>query len=103
MVGNLAGAFTNVYFLAMQLPKNKFIGTAAWLYLVINLVKYPFHIFVWKTVNSVSIVNSLMLIPAVIIGIFLGIKLVGKIGEKWYRRFIIIMTFLGALALFLNK
>ena len=29
MVGNLAGAFTNLYFLAQKLPKNEFIGTAA--------------------------------------------------------------------------
>jgi len=32
MVGNLAGAFANIYFLAMRLPKNEFIGTAAWLF-----------------------------------------------------------------------
>ena len=29
MVGNLAGAYSNIYFLAMRLPKNTFIGTAA--------------------------------------------------------------------------
>ena len=102
MVGNLAGAFTNVYFLAMQLPKNRFIGTAAWLYLLLNLFKLPFHVFVWKTVNADSLIKSSVLVPAVILGIFVGIKLVGKIPEKWYRRFIIVMTFLGALALFLR-
>ncbi len=32
MVGNLAGAFANIYFLAMQLPKRAFIGTSAWLF-----------------------------------------------------------------------
>ncbi|MBT8320927.1 MAG: sulfite exporter TauE/SafE family protein, partial [Eudoraea sp.] len=39
MLGNLAGAFTNLYFLAMRLPKNEFIGTAAWLFMITNLVK----------------------------------------------------------------
>ena len=34
MIGNLAGAFSNIYFLAMRLPKNHFIGTAAWLFLL---------------------------------------------------------------------
>jgi hypothetical protein len=29
MIGNLAGVFANLYFLAMRLPKNEFIGTAA--------------------------------------------------------------------------
>ena len=37
MIGNLAGSFVNVYLLAMRLPKNEFIGTAAWLFLIINV------------------------------------------------------------------
>ena len=36
MLGNLAGAFSNIYFLAMRMPKNDFIGTAACVFLVIN-------------------------------------------------------------------
>ena len=35
MIGNLAGAFSNIYFLAMRLPKNEFIGTAAWLFFIL--------------------------------------------------------------------
>jgi hypothetical protein len=45
MMGNLAGAFANLYFLAMWLPNNEFIGTAAWIFLVINLFKLPFQAF----------------------------------------------------------
>lgn len=51
MIGNLAGAFSNVFFLAMRLPKQAFIGTAAWLFFLINLFKLPFHIWVWKTIT----------------------------------------------------
>ena len=43
MVGNLAGAFSNIYFLAIKLPKNQFIGTAAWLFFFINLFKICFY------------------------------------------------------------
>ena len=49
MIGNLAGSFADIYFLAMRLPKNEFIGTAAWLFFIINVFKLPFHIFIWKT------------------------------------------------------
>ena len=55
MIGNLAGAFSNIYFLAMRLPKNNFIGTAAWLFFLINSFKVPFHIWSWETINSKSI------------------------------------------------
>ncbi len=61
MLGNLAGAFTNLYFLAMRLPKNEFIGTAAWLYLITNLVKLPLHIFVWETISWESLLINLKL------------------------------------------
>ena len=48
MIGNLAGAVTNIYFLSMHLPKNVFIGTSAYVFFIINLFKIPFHIWVWK-------------------------------------------------------
>ncbi|HET7897202.1 MAG TPA: sulfite exporter TauE/SafE family protein, partial [Flavisolibacter sp.] len=61
MLGNLAGAFSNLYFLALRMPKNNFIGTAAWLFLVINLFKLPFQVFVWKNVTGQSLRVDLFL------------------------------------------
>lgn len=102
MVGNLAGAFSNIYFLAMRLPKNEFIGTAAWLFLIINLVKLPLHIFVWKTITPEIIQTDLWLLPALVLGLFIGVRLVRKIREKLYRRLILILTALGAVLLLLR-
>lgn len=51
MLGNLAGAFSNLYFLAMRLSKNDFIGTAAWIFLFMNLFKLPFQVFYWKNIT----------------------------------------------------
>src|SRR5690606_8330896 len=36
MIGNLATSVVAIYFLTMRLPKNAFIGTTAWFFLVIN-------------------------------------------------------------------
>ena len=99
MVGNLAGAFSNIYFLAIKLPKNEFIGTAAWLFFIINLFKVPFHIWVWETINLESIKISLTLVPAVISGLLLGVFLVKKINNDKYRKLILIFTGLGGLAI----
>ncbi|HEY1200816.1 MAG TPA: sulfite exporter TauE/SafE family protein [Niastella sp.] len=55
MLGNLAGAFSNIYFLAMRLPKNDFIGTGAWIFLIINLFKLPFQVFYWKNITTSSL------------------------------------------------
>lgn len=102
MVGNLAGAFSNIYFLAIKLPKNEFIGTAAWLFFIINLFKVPFHIWSWGTINWVSFQISISLIPAVIAGFGLGVYLVKKINNEKYRKLILILTGLGGLAILLQ-
>src|SRR5690606_25412526 len=97
MVGNLAGIFSNIYFLAMRLPKNQFIGTAATLFLIVNVFKLPFHIFIWKTITPATLVLDLKLLPALSIGLFVGIKLVKIIHEKHYRKMILVLTAIGAL------
>ena len=99
MIGNLAGAFTNIFFLAMRLPKNEFVGTAAWLFLITNLFKLPFHIWVWHTISEESLAINLRLLPAIFFGLFLGVVLVKKINEKNYKRFILIVTAIGAIAI----
>ncbi len=52
MIGNAAGAITSIYLLAMRLPKNSFIGTVAWFFLIINLLKVPLRIFFWKNISA---------------------------------------------------
>ncbi|MEE3085941.1 MAG: sulfite exporter TauE/SafE family protein [Bacteroidota bacterium] len=100
MVGNLAGVFSNIYFLAIKLPKNEFIGTAAWLFFIINLFKVPFHIWSWGTINPASFQISLSLIPAVILGFMFGVSIVKKIKNDRYRQLILLLTGLGGLTIF---
>ena len=103
MLGNLAGAFSNIYFLAMRMPKNDFIGTASWVFLVINLFKLPFQVFFWKNITPESLYTDLFLLPSVLIGFWIGVKIVSKIKEDNYRKVVIVLTFLGALAIFFKK
>ena len=102
MIGNLAGPISNIYFLAMRLPKNEFIGTGAWLFFIINVFKLPFHFFVWKTVTKESLVLNLTLIPAIVIGFFIGARLVKRISNVNYRRFIIVVTSIGGVLMLLR-
>ncbi|WP_299533430.1 sulfite exporter TauE/SafE family protein [Ulvibacterium sp.] len=97
MIGNLAGAFANIFFLAMRLPKNEFIGTAAWLFLIINVFKLPFHIWSWGTITWESVLIDLRLVPGIFIGLYVGVRLVKIIREGFYRKMILILTALGAV------
>jgi uncharacterized membrane protein YfcA len=99
MIGNLAGPIANIYFLAIRLPKNEFIGTAAWLFFIINIFKLPFHFFVWKTVSVETLVLNSVLVPVLLLGFFMGVSLVKLISNLHYRRFILAVTAIGALIL----
>jgi len=103
MLGNLAGAFSNLYFLAMRVSKNNFIGTAAWLFLVINLFKLPFQVIYWKNINADTLKTDLILLPALIIGFGLGVVIVKRIHEEQYRKVVIVLTLIGAAVIFLKK
>ena len=97
MLGNLAGAFSNLYFLAMRLEKNDFIGTAAWIFLCMNLFKLPFQIFYWKNITIQSFQMDAALLPTLALGFIVGLKLVNKVKEIHYRKLIIVLTLIGSL------
>ena len=97
MIGNLAGAFSNIFFLAVRLPKNQFIGTAAWLFFIINLFKLPFHIWSWGTITPDTLLINLKLVPGIAIGLFVGVRLVKIIKDDFYRKMILVLTALGAI------
>lgn len=99
MIGNVAGPIFAIYLLAMHLPKNTFIGTGAWFFLIINFSKFPLHILVWKTINMSTLKLDILLLPGIALGAFLGIWLVKKIPEKPYRAFVIVVTALSAFLL----
>jgi len=99
MIGNVAGPIFAIYLLAMHLPKNSFIGTGAWFFLIVNFSKFPLHIFVWKTISRHTLTLDILLLPAIALGAFLGIILVKRISDKLYRTAVIIVTALSAFLL----
>jgi uncharacterized protein len=102
MLGNLAGPLSTIYFLALRLSKNDLIGTAAWLFLVINLFKLPFQVLVWHNVTFDTLQLNLMLLPSLFVGFFVGIKVVSIMQDNNYRRVILGLTLLGALVIFMR-
>jgi uncharacterized membrane protein YfcA len=92
MVGNAAGAITSIYLLSMRLPKNSFIGTAAWFFLIINLAKVPLQIFFWENISAGTLTFTAIMVPAIAAGAAIGILAAGRIPERGYRVFVMVMT-----------
>lgn len=101
MIGNSAGPVFTLYFLAMKLPKKEFIGTSAWLYLIMNTGKLPLQALVWKNITLSSLTLDFIAVPVIALGIFLGIHIVKLFPEKAYRYFVIITTLGSSVLLFL--
>ena len=99
MVGNAAGPVMTIYFLSLGFKKNKFIGTAAWFFLFVNLFKVPFHVFAWKTIDTSVLLFGLSLLPFIIFGAYIGFWIVQKIPEKPYRILLIASILLSTLKL----
>jgi len=99
MVGNLAGVVMALYLLCMKLPKDEYIGTAAWFFLVLNLFKVPFHIFSWQTITLDSFYLNLSSIPFITLGAVAGVYIVKKIPETYYRWLVITMTAIAAITM----
>ena len=98
MIGNVAGTVMAIYLLAQRLPKHEFVGTGAWFYLFVNIIKVPFYIHLGMiTANSFSV--NLLAIPAVAIGAFIGIKVLPFIPQQMFKWIILALGSLGAMKL----
>ncbi|MEH7252389.1 sulfite exporter TauE/SafE family protein [Neobacillus niacini] len=98
MIGNVAGAVMAVYLLSRRLPKNEFVGTGAWFFLFVNVIKVPFYIQLGM-ITSGSILINLMVIPAVLIGTFVGIKVLPLIPQQMFKSIILALGTIGAIKL----
>jgi uncharacterized membrane protein YfcA len=99
MVGNAAGPVMSLYLLAMRLPKNAYIGTSAWFFLILNLIKVPLQIVFWHNISWASFAIDVCVLPAIALGAWLGVKITGKIPEKAFK--ILVMAMTGVSAVFL--
>lgn len=100
MIGNVAGPIFSVYLLARRYEKNSFLGTSAWFFAIINLIKLPLQIFFWKNISIQTAVLDALMIPAVLAGAVLGAVVIKRIPEKPFRWLVIGMTAVACVRLF---
>ncbi|RKN82266.1 sulfite exporter TauE/SafE family protein [Paenibacillus ginsengarvi] len=98
MVGNAAGAIMTIYLLSKGLQKKEFIGTGAWFFLAVNLIKVPFTVYLGLITADTLVFTTWMAVP-ILLGTWAGIRLVPRIPQKWFAALILLLTFLGALRL----
>lgn len=83
-LANAAGPVYSIYALVHKMPKMTFLGIGARFFLLVNLFKIPF-LGQQDLINAESLRLNLLLLPALLIGIFLGRKLIGLVPQRAFE------------------
>ena len=104
-VANAAGPVINTYLASLRLPKHEFLGTAAWLYFVVNLSKIPFYLALgsWTDGGSFFTVESLawnvVLVPAIFAGVYAGRLVYNRFPQRVFLLAVLLLSAAGSLVL----
>jgi len=94
MLANAAGPVYSIWALVHRMKKEDFLGVGARLFLLVNLFKVPF-LGQLELINSGSLFLNSILLPALVIGILLGKRLIHLVPQ---RAFEILLYGFSALA-----
>nr|WP_255633323.1 sulfite exporter TauE/SafE family protein [Demequina sp. TTPB684] len=100
MTANAAGAVMTLYLSASGIDKRRFIGTNAWFFLIVNLVKVPFSVGLglmhWADVGRAG-----LLAPLILLGGILGYATVRRISQYRFDIAVLLGSAIAAAALLL--
>lgn len=100
MVANAGGPVMSMYFLATRTPVQVFLGTSAWFFAIINVVKVPFLAGLGLFQAPVLLMDA-VLAPLVIIGALVGLRVARRMNQRVFDRIVIVLTIVGAVYLLL--
>jgi uncharacterized membrane protein YfcA len=79
----------------------EFVGTAAWFFLLLNLIKIPFS---WSLglIRLDTLALNVLLMPLIAVGLWIGTILVKRIPQKLFDSLILIFTGCAAIRMLLG-
>ena len=98
MLANAAGPVIALYLLAVSLPKWELIGTSAWLFLVLNVLKLPLS-YNLGLIDYQSLSINLVFAPLIPLGILAGRWLVKRISQTSFDAILLVFTAIAAIRL----
>lgn len=100
MVANAGGPVMSMYFLATRTPVQVFLGTSAWFFAIINVIKVPFLAGLGLFESPVLLMDA-VLAPIVVVGALVGLRVARRMNQRVFDRIVIVLTILGAVYLLL--
>ena len=98
MMANAAGPVFVLYALAVSLPKLALVGTGAWFFFIVNLIKLPFSAAL-GVIHAQTLLLNLVLLPAVFAGIGVGRWLTRRVPQRLFDGLMLAFAGIAALRL----
>lgn len=99
MLTNAAGAIMVIFLTAMRLPKEEFLGTGSWYFLILNLVKVPFSASL-GLITASSLLLDAVLAGGVLIGCAVGILVARRVPQKAFAAVVLVLAAGSAVRMF---
>jgi uncharacterized membrane protein YfcA len=87
-----------MYFLASRFSVHTFLGTAAWFFAIINIVKLPISIGLGIITVPTLWIDLILVVP-VLVGAAIGRYLITKLSQKTFETIVVVLTLVGAVYL----
>ena len=93
-----------VYLQSRGYEKNRFMGSMAWLFFIVNVCKIPMYLLLsaregTALINATTLKIDACLAPAVIVGCLLGRPILRRLPEKRFRQVVLVLVFAAAVKL----
>lgn len=97
-IAHAGGPPVTIYLVPQRLPRDIYVGTAALLFAIINLIKLvPYSYLGLLRVGNISTI--VVLAPLAYVGVWLGVFLNKRFTDKWFTRFVYAFLLLTGIQL----
>lgn len=98
MVANAGGPAMSLYLLNARYSVLGFLGTTAWFFFVINMVKVPFSVGL-GLITPATLRLNLVVAPAVLLGAWIGRLVITRVRQETFETLVLVTTLVSGLNL----
>lgn len=100
-LANVSGPIFNVYLLSYKQRETDFIGTRAIFFTTLNIFKFFMYLFIFKNINTFTLIRGSIAIPTIFLGVFLAKQLLKRMDQKIFSLIIVLLGLIVAIKMLL--
>jgi len=98
--GNAAGPVMSAYVLSLGLDKRQFMGTTAWFFFAVNLIKVPV-VAAYGLITAETLTFNALMAPLIVVGALAGPFVLKAVPQRGFEWVVFALAVAGALRLLL--